>query len=328
MKLNRIVIAAGLAGGLMTLATASQSATMLRLACPSAPTNPTCLAATRFAEEAGKLSGGTLDIKVFPSGQLAKGKQAIQQTSAGIIDLVVEDISNYGNFNKDYNVVSWGFAFRDAGHFDRFLHSPVHQKMADALREEHGVRLLATNWRKLPRVVVSKTPVFTPDDVKGLKFRVPGIPSYIKTWETVGANPASVPWGESFQALKTGVVDAMESPFDSVLSQKFHLAAPYVTLTNHVYAAISLAINEAKYQSLGQTERDALAEAASRATAYSVELAEQSAAEVTSRITGDGGYVIAINPAPFSRLLADAADQQEAEGLWSAGLIKAISAIE
>ena len=328
MKLVKLAIAAGMTAGLFATASTASAATTLRLACPSAPTNPTCLAATRFAEQAAELSNGSLEIKVFPSGQLAKGKAAIQQTSAGIIDLVVEDISNYGNFNADYNVVSWGFTFRDAGHFDRFLKSPVHQRMADALRDQHGLRLLAANWRKLPRVVVSTKPVFTPADVKGLKFRVPGIPSYIKTWETVGANPASVPWGESFQALKTGVVDAMESPFDSVVSQKFHLAAPYVTQTNHVYAAISLAINETKYQVLTEDEQAALAEAASRATDYSVELAEASAAQVAAKITGDGGFVIAINPAPFQHLLAEAAEQQETDGLWSKGLMAEIQAIE
>jgi tripartite ATP-independent transporter DctP family solute receptor len=302
--------------------------TKLRLACPSAATNPTCLAATRFAEEANKRSGGTLDVQVFPAGQLGKGKEAIQQTQAGIIDLVVEDITNYGNFVKDYNVMSWGFAFRDQKHFQDFLASDLQQKMADELRKKFGLRLLAVNWAKLPRVVVSKTPIFTPDDVSGLKFRVPGIPSYIKTWETLGANPASVPWAESFQALKTGVTDAMESPLDSVVSQKFHLAAPYVTLTNHVFASISLAINEAKYNGLTAEQRTALGEAAKAAADYSTELATKAAEGVVGAITADGGYVISVNSAPFQAKLDAAVGEQEAEGLWRAGLVKDIQAIQ
>lgn len=302
--------------------------TTLRLACPSAATNPTCLSAEKFAEEAGTLSGGSLKVQVFPAGQLGRGAEAIQQTQAGIIDLVVEDITNYGNFVNDYNIISWGFTFRDPAHFQAFLASDTEDRMETALREGFNLRFLSTEWAKLPRVVVSTKPVFTPDDLKGLKFRVPGIPAYIKTWETLGANPTSVPWGEAFQALKTGVTDAMESPLDSIVSQKFHLAAPYVTLTNHVYPSITLAINETRFQGLSAEQQDALIKAAAMAADYSAELATEAANGAAKQITDDGGYVISVNSAPFQSMLAAKAKEQEAEGLWSVGLMDEIQAIK
>ncbi len=301
--------------------------TKLRVACPSAATNSTCLTATRFAEEANALSEGSLEVQVFPAAQLGSGVEAIQQTQAGIIDMVVEDITNYGTFNKDYNVISWGFAFRNQAHFDAFLKSDLQASMADEVRAKFGLRFFAVNWAKLPRVTVSTKPIFTPEDVKGLKFRVPGIQSYIRTWETLGTNPASVPWGESFQALKTGVVDAMEAPLDSVVSQNFHLAAPYVTLTNHVFSSITLAINESRYQRLTDSEKAALAEAAARAAVYSDELAKKAADEAIGAITADGGFVISVSSKPFQSMLAAKVDEQEAEGLWSAGLMAQIQAI-
>ena len=66
--------------------------TTLRLACPSAPTNPTCMTAQYFADETERLTDGSVIVDVFPSAQLGRGAEAINQTSAGIIDLVVEDI--------------------------------------------------------------------------------------------------------------------------------------------------------------------------------------------------------------------------------------------
>ena len=326
--MKRMITGAAFAAVTMAIAGTASAQTVLRVACPSAPTNPTCETASHFAEQANSLSNRTLDVQVFPSGQLGKGKEAIQQTQAGIIDLVVEDISNYGNFVKDYNIVSWGFAFRDEDHFEAFLDSDLQAAMAEQLREKFGLRLLSVKWAKLPRVVVSTKPVFTPDDVVGLKFRVPGIPSYIKTWETVGANPASVPWGESFQALKTGVVDAMESPFDSVVSQKFHLAAPYVTRTDHVFASITLAINEAKFQGLTDEQKAALEEAAAKAADYSRQLADASADSVVQTILGDGGSVIMVNVKPFQDKLQGAVAEQEDEGLWSKGLMEKVQAIQ
>ncbi|MEO1226385.1 MAG: TRAP transporter substrate-binding protein [Pseudomonadota bacterium] len=302
--------------------------TTLRLACPSAPTNPTCMTAQYFADETERLTDGSVTVDVFPSAQLGRGAEAINQTSAGIIDLVVEDISNYSNFVDDYNVVSWGFAFRDADHFNSFLDSDLHAGMADRLEEEFGITLLANNWRKLPRVVVSTSPVFTPEDVEGLVFRVPGIPSYIATWSAIGANPSQVPWGEAFQALRTGVVDAMEAPLDSVASQNFHQAAPYVTLTNHVFSAIALGINSNRLAALSEAEQAAMHEAAQLATQYSIQLAEESRASVVDQIVRDGAAVVIVSSTPFQERLSGAAAEQEAEGLWREGLLREIQGID
>jgi tripartite ATP-independent transporter DctP family solute receptor len=323
----RFAAIAATAGAVLVAVSVTSDAATLRLACPSAPDNPTCEAASHFAEQAKERSGGSLDIQVFPSGQLGKGKEAIQQMQAGIIDLVVEDISNFANFVSDYNVVSWGFTFRDEEHFLTFLDSPLHDEMEGQLREQ-GIELLAAKWRKLPRVVVSTKPVRSPEDLSGLKFRVPPIPSYIATWETLGANPSQVPWSDAFQALKTGVVDAMEAPLDSVVSQKFHLAAPHVTLTNHVFASIALVMNSNRYQSLSDAEKQAIEEAVAAATDYSAQLAEEASESVTTQIASEGGEIIEVDTTPFAEKLREAAHSQEAEGLWSEGLYDKIQEIE
>lgn len=311
------------AGGLLASGPAA-AATKLRLSCPSAMNNPTCMPAEVFAKEVERLTNGSVVVQVFPSGQLGKGKEAIQQTQAGIIDMVVESLENYTGYVKDLNIVGWGFAFRDAEHFNTFLASPLADSLFDEMDKKHGMVFLARNWRKLPRVVVSTKPIFTPDDLKGLKFRVPSIPTYIKTWQTLGANPAQVAWADTFQALKTGVVDAMESPFDSVPAQKFHVAAPYVTMTNHVFTAITLAANARKFHGLTKEEQEALRKAAEKATQYSADLARGSSEEVAKKIMDDGANIITLKPTAFQKKLRAATDEQEAAGLWSRGLFEKI----
>jgi tripartite ATP-independent transporter DctP family solute receptor len=302
----------------------SAAATKLRLSCPSAANNPTCMPAEVFAKEVEKASNGSLSVQIFPSGQLGKGKEAIQQMQAGIIDVVVESIENYTAYVNDLNVLTWGFAFRDADHFNRFLHSPAVDAMFDEMDQKHGMVFIARNWRKLPRVVVSTKPVFSTDNLAGVKFRVPPIPSYIRTWQTLGANPTQVPWPDSFQGLKTGVVDAMETPFDSIPAQKFHLAAPYVTMTNNVYTAVTLAVNAKRFKSLSKDEQAVMRKAADKASDYSVEVNRNSFDEIAKSILADGGAIIMINPAGFQKKLRAAADEQEASGLWSKGLIEKI----
>lgn len=323
----KTALTAALALTAFTLAPGAQASTY-RLACPSAETSTTCLAATHFADEVREKSGGDIDIQVFPGGQLGSGEKAIQQMRAGVLDLVVESLSNYGNFVNDYNVVSWGFTFRDNDHYQHFLASDIEAGLEDQLMDETGIKMLAANWAKLPRVVVSTRPVETPADLAGLKFRVPGIPSYIKTWQTLGANPTQVPWSDSFQALKTGITDAMEAPYDSVLSQKFHLAAPYVTLTNHVYDSVTVAMNGKRWSKLTDDQQAIVLEAAANAATYSADLVDKAAQSIRAQLEADGATVIEVDRAPFAEKLDAAARDQEADGLWSKGLYDAIQDIE
>ena len=312
----------------LSLAAGGASAATYRLACPSAETSTTCLAATHFADEVREKTSGEIDIQVFPAGQLGSGEKAIQQLRAGVLDLVVESLSNYGNFIADYNVVSWGFTFRDNDHFQDFLASDLEKGMEDRLLDEAGIKMLASNWSKLPRVVVSTRPVETPDDLAGLKFRVPGIPSYIKTWQTLGANPTQVPWADSFQALKTGIADAMEAPYDSVPSQKFHLAAPYVSLTNHVYDSITVSMNGMRWSRLDEAQQQIVLDAAANAASYSADLVTKAAETVRGQLEADGATVIEVDRALFADKLGDAALAQEADGLWAEGLYAAIQDIK
>jgi len=316
-------MAAAAIGGALIAGTAAAE-TKLRLACPSAANSTTCLPAARFAEEVNKLTNGSVVVQVFSGGQLGTGSKAVQQMQAGVIDLVTEDLSWYTPFVKDFNIFAWGFAFRDADHFNAFLGSSVADAMFEEMDKKHGIVFLARNWRKLPRVVVSSKPVFTPDDLRGMKFRVPNIPAYIRTWQTLGTNPAQVPWADAFQALKTGVVDAMESPLDSVLSQKFHVAAPYVTMTSHLFIAISLTANGQKFQGLSADEQAALRKAADIATQYSIELYKESSEETTRKMLDDGAYLISLKPTKFQEKLRAAAAEQEAAGLWSKGLFETV----
>ncbi len=324
MKTKRVTITAA---ALLMSMTVAQAASY-RLACPSAETSTTCLTATYFSDKVRELSKGDIDIQVFPAGQLGSGAKAIQQMRAGVLDFVVESMSNYGNFVDDFNVVSWGFTFRDNAHFQTFLASDLQKAMQDELNETSGVKMLAGNWSKLPRMVVSTKPIHTPEDLAGLKFRVPGIPSFIKTWSTLGANPTQVPWGESFQALKTGLTDAMETPYDSILSQKFHLAAPYVSLTEHVYDSITVSMNGARFAKLDAADQDLLLQAAADAADYSAELVSEVAKTVASKLEADGATILDVDRAPFAAKLKAAAHEQENEGLWGAGLYDGIQALQ
>src|SRR5690606_14480549 len=105
------------------------------------------------------------------------------------------------------------------------------------------------------RVVFSTRAVASPDDLAGMKFRVPEIDVYFNSWQAIGVNPTPVPWGELYLALRQGVVEGGEGPFTTILPTKFPEVAKFVLETNHLYSSNTLIMNAASYDALSDADR-------------------------------------------------------------------------
>jgi hypothetical protein len=155
----------------------------------------------------------------------------------------------YANWVKDYAILAWGFTFRDAEHMQKFLDSPTYAAMAGEAAQGTGPahpRAAPTQ----PRILFSKKPVGSLNDLNGVKMRVPEIKTYLTLWETLGTRPSRLAWGEIYLGLKTGVVEAAEGPISSAYSAKFHEAAPNVIRTDHLMSSAHITINEKAFTSL------------------------------------------------------------------------------
>ena len=133
---------------------------------------------------------------------------------------------------------------------------------------------------------------------------------------------------DAFQALRTGTVDAMEAPLDSVESQSFHVAAPNVSLTNHVYTSMTLMMSESGWSRLTEEQQSIIMEAAEAASQRSAELSETASQETIDQMRSDGATIIQPERELFAQRLNDAALEQEEDGLWSEGLYERIQQIE
>src|SRR4029079_16045404 len=81
----------------------------------------------------------------------------------------------------------------------------------------------------------SKHPIVKPDDLKGLKLRVPGGTWRVKMFKAYGANPSPLAFSEGFVALQTGVMDAQENPLAQIYPARFYEVQKYLSMTGHVY---------------------------------------------------------------------------------------------
>ena len=210
----------------------------------------------RFTACVNDKAGGKLKVNFIQGEQLGSDVQVIEQTMQGSVQIYGDVLDWYANWVKDYAILAWGFTFRDAEHMQKFLDSPTYAAMAEKLRKEQGLRILAAAPTQ-PRILFSKKPVASLNDLNGVKMRVPEIKTYLTLWETLGTRPSRLAWGEIYLGLKTGVVEAAEGPISSAYAAKFHEAATNVIRTDHLMSSAHITINEKAFTSLPAGDAEA-----------------------------------------------------------------------
>jgi tripartite ATP-independent transporter DctP family solute receptor len=197
---------------------------------------------------------------------------------------------------------------------------PIGQEMADKLEKQHGLKVLDQNWLRLPRHLLSRKPVKSVADVKGLKIRIPELTSYIEPWKALGASPTPIAFSEVYLALQQGVVEAMECPVDLIYTQKLHEPAKYLILTAHQAEPGNLVMNAKLYNSLSSKEQKIIMKAAKEAGEYNNKLTQDNEQSVINKMKAEGVTFIEVNRAEFVEKAKDVPKMLEAKGLWSKGL--------
>ncbi len=153
-----------------------------------------------------------------------------------------------------------------------------------------GFRFLAT-WEAGFRSMTTKEPLNSPDDAKGKKLRT--FPNEMMRWtlEAMGFNIQIMPLPEVYLAIQQGAVSGQENPIDTIYSNKFYEVAPNVTLTNHVYSPIPLAISEKTWQKFSPADQKAVTEAAQIAAKYSREFIAGNDANQLKEMVSKGAKV-------------------------------------
>jgi TRAP-type C4-dicarboxylate transport system substrate-binding protein len=201
----------------------------------------------------------------------------------------------------------------------KFLDSPTYAAMAEKLRKEQGLRILAAAPTQ-PRILFSKKPVGSLNDLNGVKMRVPEIKTYLTLWETLGTRPSRLAWGEIYLGLKTGVVEAAEGPISSAYSAKFHEAAPNVIRTDHLMSSAHITINEKAFTGLPADMQKLVTDCAVEAVQNTRKTALAETEDVVRKMAAEGAKVTAIDKAPIQARAKEGVAKMEKDGAWSSGL--------
>ena len=278
-----------------------------------------------MADKVKEKTGGSITIEVFPASQLGDATTQIEAVGMGSQDMFVDAGGFISTFVPDKNSESMFFLFDSEAHYRAFLASDVTRQIEQEFLDQTGVKVIANNWVRVPRCMASKKPLNSLADFSGLKTRVPDIRAYLESIRALGASPTQVPWGETYLALKQGVVDAAEGPLDQLYTMNFYEATMNVILTNHLRDNLIVTINNSKFERMSDSQKKALLEAANEAGDwYSATC--QKAAETNVKLMKDNGCnFIEIDIAPLQAAVLKRAEELEKEGAWKAGIMQKIA---
>lgn len=217
-------------------AEAADETFQLRLATVVSPPHPWVDMAEFFAEEVSNRTDGAVTVRIHHSGALGNDETTLDELRIGSLDFVIGGVSNAVAFLPEYAITGFSYLFEDLDHFRRVSagDSPFFEHLAQRHQERNlPFQLLALAGGGTRVTSTNLGPIEHPRDLQGVNMRLPGNPLELRIWETFGAIPTSLPWGEIYTAVQTGVVDAFESTISGFYGSRLFEVAPYQSLTNH-----------------------------------------------------------------------------------------------
>ena len=247
-------------------------------------------AAQVFAKKVEELTQGRYKVNVFCCSQLGNDPKNIEQLALGGIDFTVSATGSYAPHVPSLNLTMMPFLVDSYAQGWKLYDDSQWLQAQFAKAPAKGFRFLAT-WEAGFRSMTTRDMLATPADAKGKKLRT--FPNEMMRWtlEAMGFNIQIMPLPEVYLAIQQGAVSGQENPVDTIYSNKFYEVAPHVTLTNHVYSPIPLAIAEKTWAKLSPTDQKAVTEAAQVAAKFSREFISGNDANQLKEMAAKGAKI-------------------------------------
>jgi tripartite ATP-independent transporter DctP family solute receptor len=185
------------------------------------------------AGEIAKRTNNRYTMDVFAASQLGNETQINQSLSLGTVDLIYTGQAFAARTYPPLSIGGAPYMFRDFDHWKKYSQSKVLADLTDAYFKKGGNKPIAAFYYGVRHTTANKA-INKPEDMKGLKLRVPDAPLYIMYPKVVGANATPIAFAEVYLALQNKTVDAQENPLPTILAKKFYEVQTHVNLTGHI----------------------------------------------------------------------------------------------
>jgi tripartite ATP-independent transporter DctP family solute receptor len=288
------------------------------------PANHQQAAAIRFAELVAQKTNGRYEVRVFPAAQLGNARDMLESVRQGNIqmamfgsDLLEPIYPPIGAFDLPF---IWD---REKAH--KLLQGEVGRDLSSKFLKATGVRILAWGDMGEQSMLARTKSIVSPDDLKGLKMRVPEVPSTVSAFRIWGANPTVITFAEVYNALQTGVVDGTVMPPDQMFTSRLYEVAKQLSPTRHLFIPLTVLVSAKFLDAQPADAQAAVAAAAHEAfEVYDAELYTKAAAEAVDEMKAKGVVIAQPDREAFAKLVPPVWSEFAEKVPDAAPIIKAI----
>lgn len=260
---------------------------------------PTVEAVKHMGDILTKWTNGRIAINVFPGGKLGGEKDALEQVRQGYMEMTRVSLGPVGKYANGLNAFNLPYIFRSVEHMHHVVDGEIGVELLLDLEQggliglcfmDSGARSFYNNQRQ----------IHSPEDMKGLKFRVMNNPIFVEMVNALGADAVQIPFPEIYKAIQSGAVDGAENNLPTVFTQKHYEVTKYFSLTEHLIVPEILVFSKKIWDSLQELDRVLIRKAAVACSLKERELWKQKE-QAGLKVLNQKGYIILenIDKVPF-----------------------------
>jgi tripartite ATP-independent transporter DctP family solute receptor len=278
------------------------------------------------AEEIKKRTNGKYEIQVFPASQLGNEPQINEGLGLGTVDIIYTGTAFVGGVHKPLSISNAPYIFRNFDHWKAYRASKLFQDLASGYEQKAGHRIVALTYYG-ERHLTSNKELKSPDDLKGMKLRVPQAPLYVLFAKIYGANPTPIAFAEVYLALQQGTVDGQENPLPTILAKKFYEVQKYIHLTGHITESLVTVLGRPLLGKLNDDEKKVFAEVLTQAASKSTDAIRDSEQKLPAEFEKLGKSVTRPDREAFRKVAIPAHLGPDALAFWTKEQYDALQAL-
>jgi tripartite ATP-independent transporter DctP family solute receptor len=217
-------------------------------------------------QEIAKRTNNKFSIDVFPASQLGNENQINEALGLGTVDIIYTGVAFAGAIHKPLAITNAPFVLRDFEHWKTYRDSKLFRDIAKGYEDKTKHKVITVTYYGQRHVTANRA-INKPEDMKGMKLRVPPAPLFLMFTKSVGANATPIAFAEVYLALQQGTVDGQENPLPTIMAKKFYEVQSHIMLTGHITESLLTIVGSGTWAKLSDGEKKIFQEVLSQASA-------------------------------------------------------------
>lgn len=266
----------------------NSGATVIKLGNSVSEDSPYNIGAQKFKEIVEEKTNGRYEIQIYPNSQIGGERDLIEGVQMGSVGISITASAPVANFCKELNVLEIPFLIRDYDHADKILLGDIGNELEEKVSNSAGVKCLGFWDNGFRSLVTRDKKVEHVSDIQGLKIRTMENSYHQALWKALGADATPMAWGDAYTAVQQGALDGLENAISLLYSLKTAEITKYLAVTEHLYSAGIVLMNQDIWNSMSAEDQAIFEEAFSEAGLYEREEARKLADDAEAGMAAEG----------------------------------------